>query len=168
MIEFSYMKGRATTLVRTARPRFAPVVLRTRGNASVLRPPLKWAGGKRWQPPRLLPLWGRHQHRRLVEPFSGGLAVTIGLRPQQALLNDVNTHLINFYGWLKRGLVTSLPMQNDERTYYAYRDHFNELLANKADDGAESAALFYYLNSTGSNGVCRFDLTGQFNVPFGR
>jgi DNA adenine methylase len=163
------MKGsQATTLVRTARPRLAPVVLRTRGNAPVLRPPLKWAGGKRWQLPHLLPLWARHQHRRLVEPFSGGLAVTIGLRPQRALLNDVNTHLINFYGWLKRGLVTSLPMQNNERTYYAYRDRFNELLADKADDGAEAATLFYYLNRTGYNGLCRFNQKGQFNVPFGR
>lgn len=160
--------SQATTLVRTARPRLAPVVLRTQGNAPVLRPALKWAGGKRWQLPHLLPLWARHQHRRLVEPFCGGLAVTIGLQPQRALLNDVNPHLINFYDWLKCGLVTSLPMQNDERRYYAYRDRFNELLANKADEGAQAAALFYYLNRTGYNGLCRFNQKGQFNVPFGR
>jgi len=41
----------------------------------VLRPPLKWAGGKRWQVPHLLPLWRGHRQRRLVEPFCGGLAV---------------------------------------------------------------------------------------------
>ena len=57
-----------------------------------LKPPLKWAGGKRWQVPYLYPLWEQHSDCRLVEPFCGGLAVTLGLRPKQALLNDVNPH----------------------------------------------------------------------------
>lgn len=42
-----------------------------------LPPPLKWAGGKRWQVPRLSQLWRAHAHRRLVEPFCGGLAVAL-------------------------------------------------------------------------------------------
>ena len=32
----------------------------------------------------------------------------------------------------------------------------------------EAAALFYYLNRTGYNGLCRFNSKGGFNVPFGR
>jgi DNA adenine methylase len=28
--------------------------------------------------------------------------------------------------------------------------------------------LFYYLNRTGYNGLCRFNQNGRFNVPFGR
>ena len=36
-----------------------------------LRPPLKWAGGKRWLVPHLRSLWAEHRHRRLVEPFCG-------------------------------------------------------------------------------------------------
>src|SRR5439155_6763619 len=52
-----------------------------------LRPPLKWAGGKRWQLPHLRPFWMTRTHRRLVEPFCGGLAVALGLAPERALLN---------------------------------------------------------------------------------
>ena len=65
------------------------------------RPPLKWAGGKRWQLPHLRPLWEPHSRRRLVEPFCGGLAVALGLKPERALLNDANPHLINFYRWIR-------------------------------------------------------------------
>ena len=88
--------------------------------STVLRPPLKWAGGKRWQVPHLQPLWLAHSHRRLVEPFCGGLAVTLGLRPTRALLNDVNSHLINFYRWLSRGLVIDAPMENDGQFFYIF------------------------------------------------
>src|SRR6266852_1592516 len=132
------------------------------------RPPLKWAGGKRWQVPHLRPLWERNTNRRLVEPFCGGLAVTLGLSPQRALLNDINPHVINFYGWLKRGLRTSLVMTNNERQYYAHRERFNLLLTDGKATSQEAAALFYYLNRTGYNGLCRFNRKGGFNVPFGR
>lgn len=133
-----------------------------------VRPPLKWAGGKRWQVPHLLPMWERHQQRRLVEPFCGGLAVTLSLLPARALLNDINLHVINFYNHLRSGMVVDLAMQNDEGVFYAHRERFNQLLASGAAHTAEAAALFYYLNRTGYNGLCRFNSRGEFNVPFGR
>lgn len=132
------------------------------------RPPLKWAGGKRWQLPHLVDAWHRERHRRLVEPFCGGLAVTLGLVPERAFLNDINPHLINFYRWLKRGLVVTLPMSNSETRYYTHRNRFNELLSRGNGETAEAASLFYYLNRTGYNGLCRFNGSGGFNVPFGR
>jgi DNA adenine methylase len=133
-----------------------------------VKPPLKWAGGKRWQVPHLRPLWEPHRHRRLVEPFCGGLAVTLGLMPNHALLNDANPHLINFYLWLQRGLPIDLRMENKERLFYRHRDRFNALLATGHGDSAEAAGLFYYLNRTGYNGLCRFNRRGGFNVPFGQ
>jgi DNA adenine methylase len=133
-----------------------------------LRPPLKWAGGKRWQLPHLQSLWAPHAHRRLVEPFCGGLAVALGLRPELALLNDANQHLINFYRWLKEGLRISIAMERDERLFYQHRDRFNALLRDGRSDTAEAASLFYYLNRTGYNGLCRFNKRGEFNVPFGQ
>lgn len=133
-----------------------------------LAPPLKWAGGKRWLVPRLAALWSQHSHRRLVEPFCGGLSVSLGLRPVEALVNDINPHLMSFYRWLRRGLVIELPMENDEALYYEHRDRFNDLIVSGHWGSAEAAGLFYFLNRTGYNGLCRFNASGGYNVPFGR
>jgi DNA adenine methylase len=133
-----------------------------------LRPPLKWAGGKRWLLPHLRSLWTPQSDRRLVEPLCGGLAVTLGLRPRRALLNDLNPHNINFYRWLARGLSLDLPMDNQSPLYYKHRRRFNDLISAARADTREAAQLFYYLNRTGYNGLCRFNRRGQFNVPFGR
>ena len=133
-----------------------------------LKPPLKWAGGKRWLVPRLRPIWAAHQGRRLVEPFGGCLAVTLAVRPVQALLNDINPHAINFYRWLKRSLHAKVPMHNERELYYTHRERFNRLIATGNGDTQEAAELFYYLNRTGYNGLCRFNKHGGYNVPFGR
>jgi len=159
---------------------FAVPDILTPAQSRPLRPPLKWAGGKRWLVPHLLPYWKAEAGRRLVEPFCGGLAVTLGLSPEKALLNDRNPHLISFYSWLKNGLVVtnessirhenhaiSLRMENDEKVFYSHRRRFNELLENGGAESGETAALFYYLNRTGFNGLCRFNRRGEFNVPFG-
>jgi DNA adenine methylase len=133
-----------------------------------LRPPLKWAGGKRWLVPHLRPLWQAHRDKRLVEPLCGGLAVALGLMPARALLNDVNPHNINFYSWLKAGLSIDLHMANDRAVYYRARTRFNKLVTGGKAESKEAAELFYYLNRTGYNGLCRFNRKGEFNVPFGR
>ncbi len=135
-------------------------------------PPLKWAGGKRWLVPKLQTLWQPHRERcRLVEPFVGGLAVVLGLRPQSALLNDMNPHLIFFYRWLQRGLELrpfSSMMANNREAFGRNRDRFNALSSSGEPETAEASALFYYLNRTCYNGLCRFNKAGFYNVPFGR
>jgi DNA adenine methylase Dam len=118
--------------------------------------------------PIIEPLWRPHAHRRLVEPFCGGLAVALGLAPERALLNDANPHLINFYRWVKRGLTVDLPMQNDRALFYRHRQRFNELVRARRYRTRDAASLFYFLNRTGYNGLCRFNSRGEFNVPFGR
>jgi DNA adenine methylase len=138
-----------------------------------LTPPLKWAGGKRWLVPHLRRAWEANCERRLVEPFCGGLAIALGLDPQSALLNDLNEHLVNFYAWLKQGLNTKFRFTNETDNnsdcYYEYRDMFNALIADERTRyGQYAAILFYYLNRTGYNGLCRFNRSGEFNVPFGR
>src|SRR5439155_117956 len=61
-----------------------------------------------------------------------------------------------------------VTMENDETLFYAHRERFNDLLRNGAAESTETAALFYYLNRTAYNGLCRFNQRGEFNVPFGK
>ena len=59
-------------------------------------------------------------------------------------------------------------LANSRAAYYALRTRFNALLERGDEATSEAAGIFYYLNRTGYNGLCRFDHSGAFNVPFGR
>lgn len=133
-----------------------------------MKPLLKWAGGKRWLLPLLQEIWQPYTDSKLIEPFAGGLAVALGLNPNNAVLNDANAHLINFYQQVRKGLVVTPLLQNKSEFYYAARARFNELIASKQHKTTEAAILFYYLVRTGFNGLCRFNSSGEFNVPFGQ
>ena len=135
--------------------------------STILKPPLKWAGGKRWLVTHLKPIWEANAKRRYVEPFCGGLAVVLGLQPKRALLNDINPHFINFYRHVQNGLEMHIVTRNDEKLFYRHRERFNQLIGNGGAQSEQSAQLFYYLNRTCFNGLCRFNRAGDFNVPFG-
>jgi DNA adenine methylase len=137
-------------------------------NNGVLSPPLKWAGGKRWLLPYIEPIWRGHENRRYVEPFCGGLAIPLGLRPRKALLSDINPHLVNFYQQVRRGLSLEVEARYDEKLFYRQRARFNQLIGNGSARTKEAAQLFYFLNRTCYNGLCRFNQKGEFNVPFGQ
>jgi len=137
--------------------------------AAPLDPVLKWAGGKRWLVPTLRDLYAPHRDCRLVEPFVGGMAVALGLQPSRALLNDANPYLVGLYRHMALGFTVpgAVPLLNDATTYYANRERFNALRL-QTGVSAEAAGLFYYLNRTGFNGLCRFNRSGGYNVPFGK
>lgn len=132
-----------------------------------MKPLLKWAGGKRWLLPTLQQIWSRNKRHTLVEPFVGGMAVALGLNPKQALLNDLNSHLINFYQQVKVGLNIRFRLKNENEYYYKMRDKFNKLIVKEEHLGGDAASIFYFLMRTGYNGLCRFNSSGEFNVPFG-
>ncbi|HKO36610.1 MAG TPA: Dam family site-specific DNA-(adenine-N6)-methyltransferase [Pyrinomonadaceae bacterium] len=150
------------------RVRVSPPAPRTESQLVTLKPPLKWAGGKRWLLPHITSIWQLHENRRYVEPFCGGLSVALGLHPTRALLNDRNPHLINFYRQIQRGLRMSIDLRYDAALFYAHRTWFNEMVLNGGTKSPEAAQLFYYLNRTCYNGLCRFNRSGGFNVPFGK
>jgi DNA adenine methylase len=130
---------------------------------------LKWAGGKfslTEQINQRLP-----KGRRLIEPFVGAASVFLNSDFDEYLLNDINPDLIEMYKIIKRK-----PKQfiidakyyfqdkfNDETTYYELRTEFNA-----SDDFYKRSLLFLYMNRHGYNGLCRYNQSGGFNVPFGR
>lgn len=130
---------------------------------------LKWAGGKYSlieNITKTLP-----QGKRLVEPFVGAGSVFLNSDYDEYLLNDVNRDLINLYQLLQtnaadyikesRKLFTS--DHNDKERYYDIRAQFNA-----SSDSQERSLLFLYMNRHGYNGLCRYNLKGGYNVPFGR
>jgi DNA adenine methylase len=134
-----------------------------------LRPFLKWAGNKL----RIIERVKRRlpAGKRLVEPFVGSGAVFLNTEYDRYLLCDSNRDLITLYTLLKEegsDFIASLrPLfserNNSPERYYALREEFN-----RCNDQARRAALFVYLNRHGYNGLCRYNASGGFNVPFGR
>ena len=80
----------------------------------------------------------------------------------------INPHAVNFYRQVRDGLDIDCEMSNDSAFYYAARDEFNALIRAGLPECRRAAQLFFYLNRTGYNGLCRFNRKGEFNVPFGR
>ncbi|BBD73203.1 site-specific DNA-methyltransferase (adenine-specific) [Sulfodiicoccus acidiphilus] len=141
----------------------------------MLRPLLKWAGGKRWLVSFLigtLPVKWAHYY----EPFAGAAALLVEMWNRRLLggatISDTNEELVNLYVVVRdcpQELVSALkqlPFGNDPKSYYAARDRFNEIRGGPAK--VERAALLIYLNRHCYNGLWRVNAKGEFNVPFGR
>ncbi len=131
---------------------------------------LKFPGSKRQMLSVILP-WLQH-YGRVVEPFAGSAVVAINAH-RSALVSDTNLDIINVMCGLKyfsQFVITEArelfkPRYNTEKAYYKLRDEFN---TNRVNLGARRDALFLYLNRHGFNGLCRYNKSGGFNVPFGR
>ena len=130
---------------------------------------LKWAGGKY----PLLDEIKKHlpEGDCLIEPFAGAGSVFLNTHYQHYLLADINSDLIDLYRIVQSSAnkfvhetrLMFCQQNNDEQAYYAFRAEFNQ-----CTDKFRRAALFLYLNRHCYNGLCRYNLRGEFNVPFGR
>jgi DNA adenine methylase len=137
--------------------------------------PLVWVGGKRWQVPLVEPLWDAYQSRwspeppRFVEPFCGGASMSFGIQPKNAVLYDVNPHLINFHQHVQRGMTFTEQERerfvNTEDNYYEWRTWYNEMRDLTLTE--LHAKVFYFLNQTCRCGMYRVNRAGEFNVPYG-
>lgn len=138
-------------------------------NATRIRPPLKWAGSKFRIIENILQLLP--EGKRLIEPFVGSGALFLNTDYPRYLINDINHDLVSFYKALKKGgdefiaecetLFTN--SNNCEIAYYRFRTEFNQ-----TSDAYRKATIFLYLNKHGYNGLCRYNSSGEQNVPFGR
>lgn len=130
-------------------------------------PVLRYPGGKQ----RLITFLSdylptRHWNGRYIEPFVGGAAVFLSLRPRRALLADANTELIDLYRGIKRDPIQVwreyVRFKNTKREYHRIRAMKPESL-----DIVERSARLLYLNRTCFKGNWRHNLRGQFNVGYG-
>ena len=134
-----------------------------------MKPFLKWAGNKYKIVDKIKTMLPPGE--RLVEPFVGSGALFLNTDYPRYLLTDANEDLIILYQHLQaegeafieycRSLF--MPEYNDKDRYYALRDEFNS-----SDDPRRKSAIFLYMNKHGYNGLCRYNMKGGFNVPFGR
>jgi len=134
---------------------------------------LKWAGGKYSlvDDIRVRLAQARQDADTLVEPFVGAGSVFLNTQFKHYILNDINADLINLYNELKRSpdeFISDakklfVELNNHPEAYYEYRVQFNQ-----SRDISERAMLFLYMNRHGYNGLCRYNLKGIFNVPFGK
>jgi len=161
-------------------PRVARLAAAQPSSTSVLRPVpsvarepaqpiIKWAGGKSKLLPELLQRLPSEKQwtGRYFEPFVGGAALYLALRPHDAQLTDMNAELVNLYTVVRddvAALIDDLANHAHEREhYYAVR-----ALDTAALSTVERASRFVFLNRTCFNGLYRVNRQGQFNVPFGR
>lgn len=135
-----------------------------------LQPFLKWAGGKR----QLIDEIRRHipaSFGTYYEPFIGAGAVLFALRPEVAVVNDINHELVNCYHVIQDSLDELLEdlqtHSNDKDYYYKLRDLDLTRKYNKLTP-VQRASRLIYLNKTCFNGLFRVNSSGHFNVPYGR
>jgi DNA adenine methylase len=136
-----------------------------------MQPFLKYAGSKRHLVPELLARIPR-RFGRYVEPFCGSAALYFGLRPERAVLGDVNADLIiTFRAVVEEldaviaGLSRHQRLHSDAH-YYRMRAQWNRRRSSWAP--AKRASAFIYFNKTGFNGLWRVNAKGEMNVPVGR
>ena len=156
-----------------------------------MKPLIKYRGGKSKEIPNIVAQIP-HFRGRYIEPFFGGGALYFHLEPRKAIINDINSKLINFYKGVQqnyfslrkeldeieeiylsnRMLFDALKAQKpneivenkNEALYYSMRDMFNGITTKKYSD----ALLYFFINKTAYSGMIRYNAKGEFNVPFGR
>ncbi|MBC8427517.1 MAG: DNA adenine methylase [Proteobacteria bacterium] len=139
------------------------------------KPLLKWAGGKRKLLPEIKKRFPK-KHNNYYEPFIGGGAVFFDLIPKNSIISDLNTELINVYTSVRddvEGIINILSnCVNDENEYYRIRNMDKSTDSNYSSyikfTPIQRAARFIYMNRTCFNGLCRYNRSGHFNVPFGK
>lgn len=156
-----------------------------------MKPIIKYRGGKAKEI-SLFQQFIPNNYHRYVEPFVGGGAAYFHLAPQNAIINDLNTKLANFYTCIQnqypimreqldeiqniyetnqrdyevlKALHPEERVENrNEALFYRLRDMFNGIIPQDYLDGV----LYFFINKTAYSGMVRYNRNGEFNVPFGR
>lgn len=156
-----------------------------------MKPMLKYRGGKSKELKYYLNHIENEKFDRYFEPFFGGGATYFALEPEQAVINDINSKLVNFYLDVKNNFTQlknelyqlekiynenqkkyqnlktlnpdeRIPNENED-LYYKIRNEFNYPSGKILDSTA-----YFFINKTAYSGMIRYNKKGEYNVPFGR
>ncbi len=156
-----------------------------------MKPIIKYRGGKLKEIPQLIPHIPQFEGR-YIEPFFGGGAIYFHLEANNAIINDINGRLMDFYRSVQQNFETlhielagleeiyiknrlafdklkklhpnDKVIDKNESLYYQLRDMYNGLVPSIYSD----AALYFFINKTAYSGMIRFNAKGEYNVPYGR
>lgn len=138
----------------------------------VIVPPIKSQGIKTKLVPWIMDIAPKVQGK-WIEPFLGTGVVAFNSGYKEAVLNDTNPHIINFYKSIQQGTITvplmkqylevegknlSIAVNNGYEHYLKIRTRFNS--------GEYSPYDFIFLSRAGFNGMMRFGSKGNWNIPF--
>lgn len=109
---------------------------------------------------------------RWIEPFLGTGVVAFNSGFHEALLSDINPHVIRFYQGVKDRRITPAVVRE-------YLEREGKLLEQAADKGyahfhiirnrfneSHDPLDFLFLSRAGFNGMMRFNRSGGWNIPF--
>ncbi|QIQ42097.1 MAG: Dam family site-specific DNA-(adenine-N6)-methyltransferase [Buchnera aphidicola (Microlophium carnosum)] len=129
---------------------------------------LKWAGGKYLMLDYILKILP--ERKCLIEPFVGAGSVFLNTNYNNYILADINSDLINLFNIVKTRF---LDFINDAQFFFTPRTNkldfysIHRTIFNSSSNNYQKALIFLYLNRHCYNGLCRYNLKGEFNVPFG-
>lgn len=138
---------------------------------NTVKPFVKWLGGKRRVLPELRKFYPQ-EYNTYHEPFLGGGSVMLDVAPENGIVSDMNSELINTYITVKENPEKLLDLLVDHQNAHS-KEHYLEVRGWDRDtsfqlrSSVEKAARFIYLNKTGFNGLHRVNRNNQNNVPFG-
>ena len=144
--------------------------MNNREKNKLVRPFLKWAGGKRQLVPELM-IYKPKKIERYYEPFLGAGALLLALQHKKAAVNDSNPELINCYKVIKESLedlIVELKTHRNEEEYFYEVREWDRSEGYKEKSLVQRASRIIFLNKTCYNGLFRVNSQGQFNAPFGR
>lgn len=137
----------------------------TEGSAEHAKPFLRWAGSKRQHLAVLSSFW-TSDFERYVEPFMGSASLFFAIRPEKAVLSDLNSNLVRTFIAVRdhpQAVANRLAkIRFGKRSFYRVRQMDETKL-----DPIDAAARFIFLNRFCFNGLYRTNQAGRFNVPYG-
>ena len=131
-----------------------------------IEPPFKWIGGKRRLVKEIINLFP-NSYTTLYELFFGAGALTFHLHPENVVINDFSSELINFYNIVKNNVDDMIEILKTYQVSVEFFYHLRNLDRNKEIfeklTNIERASRFFYYEVTSSAYIVRYCYNARVN-----